>query len=158
MAQSSLPTPSHEPPYISLRPNEILLNVAHALNGRVDHLTSHINVDTTYTQALSHVQSTLKGHDLPLRLTQIPTSKQKKKLKELAISVDNSSPGPLSIRNSIPASQLPSPRRATHEHRNMLKENIPKSDSMSKPYVMNRASLEDKEITCNSCQNKSLCC
>jgi len=133
---------------ISLPPNEILINVVHALNGRVDNLTSEINVHTTCNKAISHVQSLLENHDQPLRLNHIRSRRQKQKLKKLAQSANdpNQPSGPLTIRHAIPASQLPNPKRATLEQRIFLKENFSKERAMNKPFVMTKASLEDQKL------------
>ena len=140
--------PSIKALQISLPPNEILINVVHALNGRVDNLTREINVHTTCNEAISHVQSLLENHDRPLRLNHIRTRRQKQKLKELAQSVHYPDRpfGPLSVRNAIPASQLPSPKRATLQERKLLKENFSKEAAMNKPYIMTHASLEDQKL------------
>ncbi|KAI9780191.1 MAG: uracil DNA glycosylase [Candelina submexicana] len=141
-------TPNTKALQISLPPNEILINVVHALNGRVDNLTREVNVHTTCNKAISHVQSLLENHDRPLRLNQIRSRRQKQKLKELAQSANNPNQplGPLRIRNAIPASQLPNPKRATLEERKVLKESFPKEAAMNKPFIMTRASLEDQKL------------
>lgn len=141
-------TPNLKAMQISLPPNEILINVVDALNGRVDNLTSEINIHTTCNKAISHVQSLLENHDRPLRLNHIRTWRQKQKLKELAQSANdpNQPSGPLRIRNAIPASQLPNPKRATLEERKLLKENFSKEGIMNKPFITTNAGLEDKKL------------
>lgn len=133
---------------IFLPPNEILINVVQALNGRVDDLTSEINVHTTCNKAISHVQALLENNDRPLNLTHIRTRRQKQKLKELAQSMQdqNQFSGPLTIRNAIPASQLPSPKRATLEERRILKENFLREGPTHKPFMMIKAGLEDRKL------------
>lgn len=133
---------------ISLPPDEVLINVAHALNGHVKDLTREIDLHTTCNQAISHVQNLLENHDRPLSLHHIRTPREKLKLKELARSVhDPNQPlGPLNIQNAIPASELPKPKRATLEERKILKENFLKSPAMNKPFIMTDASLEDQKL------------
>ena len=133
---------------ISLPPNEILINVVHALNGRVDDLTRDIDVHTTCNDAISHVQSLIANHDRPLRLRKIRSRRQRERLRELAQSANNPNhpSGPLSIRNAVPASQLPSPKRATVEERKILKENFPKEAATNKPFITTHAFLEDHKL------------
>ena len=114
----------------------------------MDNLTREINVHTTCNKAINHVQSLLENYDRPLRLNQIRSRRQKQKLKELAQSANdpNQPLGPLRIRNAIPASQLPNPKRATLEERKVLKENFPKEVAMNRPFIMTHASLEDQKL------------
>ena len=140
-------TASIQAPQISLPPNEILINVVQALIGHVSDLTSKIDVNTTCNKALDHVKSVLKDNDRPLTLHHVRTWRERQKLKELAkelaqiIESDpNQIAGPLRIRNAIPASQLPSPRRSTAE------ENFPKEAALKQPYKMTYTSLEDQKL------------
>ena len=61
MAQDTATTQALQ---ILLPPNEILINVVHALNGHVGDLTSKIDVNTTSIKATDHVKSVLVNHDL----------------------------------------------------------------------------------------------
>ena len=145
MAQDTASTQALQ---ISLPPNEILINVVHALNGRVGHLTSKIDLNTTCIKAIDHVKSVLETHDRPLTLHRVRTWRERQKLRELAQSGSdpNQMTGPLRIRNAIPASQLPSPRRSTAEERNIMKANFPKEAALKEPYIMTHAFPEDKKL------------
>lgn len=133
---------------ISLPPNEILINVVHALNGHVDDLTREVDAYTTCNKAISHVQSLLENHDQPIRLMPTRTRREKEKLKELAKAINspNQPVGPLRVHNALPASQLPTPKRATLEERKILKEILLKEAAMKKPFVMAHATLLDQRL------------
>ena len=100
---------------ITLPPNEILINGIQVSNGHVNNLTLNNNIYTTCNEALSCSQLSLENHNRPLRPYYVRTRRESKKLKELAQSanVPDKVPGPLQIRNAIPAEQLPKPKRAT---------------------------------------------
>lgn len=61
MAQDTASTQALQ---ILLPPNEILINVVHALNGHVGDLTSKIDVNTTCIKAIDHAKSVLENHHL----------------------------------------------------------------------------------------------
>lgn len=128
------PEASQPNPYtISLLPNEILINVVQRLNGRVGDLRIEINRETTCREAIRHVLSLLDDNpnfDYPLWITPIKTPQERQKLREMAKEFaarplpfsSSTTHKPVSIRNAIPADQLPNPERATLEQRKRLKE------------------------------------
>ena len=71
---------------ISLAPNDILINVVHALNGYVSHLTSELDVRMTCSKSIDHVEYILGMHDRELTLHQVQNGCEKGKVKELAES------------------------------------------------------------------------
>ena len=146
-------TASTQVPQIPLPPNEILINIVQALNGHVGDLTSKIDINTTCNKALDHVKSVLKDDDRPLTLHHVRTWRERQKLKELAKELaqiiesgPNQTAGPLRIRNAIPATQLPTPRRSTAEERNILKEKFAMEAALKQPYKMIHASVEDHKL------------
>ena len=52
----------------------------------------------------------------------------------------------LSIRNAVPISQLPNPRRATFQARKILKEEFMQKVAVSKPFMMIHGSSEDQKL------------
>ena len=142
------PSPSLRGPQIHLAPNEILIKIVHALNGRVDNLAQNTDAHTTCCKALAHVQSLILDYDRPLTLVPVLSRAEKQKLKELALAAvhPDKSFGPLNIVNAVPAIQLPSPTRATEEERKILKKNFSIKDAMKSPYFMTYASAEDNKL------------
>ena len=128
--------PDTEQVHISLSPNEILINVVHALNGMVDDLTRPVPVHTTCNEAISHCQAILQDREQPLRLTPVRTWSQRQKLRQMAQAVNDPQQvtGPLKIRNALPSSQLPSPKRSTPHTRQVIKENFPMEATKKQPY------------------------
>ena len=142
---------------ISLPPNEILINVVHVLNGRVDHLAREVPVHTTVNEAITHCQSLLQDHNQSLRLTPIRTYAQREKLKQLAQSVKDPQQvtSPLKIRNTIPADQLPPPKQSTPHTRQVLKENFKIEAAKQKPFVITAtASLNEGRLAAISGEMK----
>ena len=142
---------------ISLAPNEILLNVVQVLNGHVSHLKTDLDVRTSCIKAIEDAKSLLGNEDRDLTLHHVRTRREKEKLKELADELMHSQDqysGALKVRNTIPANQLPSPRRATTGEKAILKENFrltqssleaqdpPKGTPTQQPHVLPPASLE----------------
>ena len=71
---------------LSLAPNEILINVVHALNGHVSHLTCELDVRMTCSKSIDHIEYLLEIHDRELTLHHVRTRCEKGKVKELAES------------------------------------------------------------------------
>lgn len=142
---------------ISLAPNEILMNVVQVLNGHVSHLKIDLDARTSCIKAIDNARSLLENDDRELTLHHVRTRLEKEKLKELAEEVMHSQDqhlGALKVRDTIPAGQLPSPRRATLEEKRIMKENFrlthtspeaqnfPKDTITQQPHVLTHASLE----------------
>lgn len=109
------------------------------INGHVAYLTSKLDVHTTCNKANDDVKSLPQNNDRELRLHHVRTRREKEKIKKLAEFESNREDHPsglLTIQNAIPASQLPKPRRATAEERNIMIENFREEIATSQPHVI----------------------
>ena len=138
-------TPNTKASKISSDSNEI------PISGHVTHSTSELDVHTTCNNKAidDDVNSLPENNDRELRLHHVRTRREKEKIKELVELESNREDQPsglLRIQNAIPASQLPSPRRATTEEKEILKKNFWEEIATMQPRLITDASLEDQKL------------
>ena len=131
---------------ITLKPNEILLQVIQSIKGRVDSLERPIDIETTCTKALQHVVDSLENKYNPdIWMTPTRTRAERDAVRNLA-KTTNEDLGPLKVRNCIPAAQLPPPQAISQKGKMVLKENFRNELSLRKPFHHTVATIEDAKL------------
>ena len=134
-----------------MNPVDVLCSVAGALSGgRVEDLIIDTPLITTTANALEKVNDALTSNNRhrELMISRAKTRAQRLRLQKLAKDNIASLPltHPLRVRNSLPASELPAPKRPSTAQTQKLKENFLPANPQNDPYILLRANLDEKKL------------
>ena len=131
-----------------INPKDALCSITGALSGYVEDVVVESPQITTTADALKKVSDALtdsKRHR-SVMITKARTRDRRLKIQKFAKEASSSSPDPLKIRKSIPASDITSPKRPSTAHTQKLKENFLPLQPQNDPYILVKAKLDERKL------------